>query len=109
ISPFHEASVAGCSANSTVALDQNITISPGNAPGTYYLGYKIDDQAEVAECNENNNGIFYWTVTVGSPCYYSLSSSSASYGASAAAGNFNVTADGGCSWTAAASSSWIHT
>jgi hypothetical protein len=35
-----------------------------NAPGTYYLGYKIDDENEVSECNDNNNGIFYWTVTV---------------------------------------------
>jgi hypothetical protein len=64
VSPFLEATVSGCAANGTVSLNQNITIDAGNAPGTYYLGYKIDDQDEVAECDESNNGIFSWTVTV---------------------------------------------
>jgi Subtilase family/CARDB/Bacterial Ig domain len=64
VSPFYEASVGGCPANSTTSLNQNILISAGTAPGTYYLGYKIDDENEVAECNEGDNGIYYWTITV---------------------------------------------
>jgi len=47
VSPFFEASLSGCSANSTVSLNQGITISAGTTPGTYYLGYKIDDEGEV--------------------------------------------------------------
>ncbi len=62
--PFYETAVTGCPANGTVSVNQNITIDLSTAPGTYYLGYKIDDESEVAECNENNNGIYYWTVTV---------------------------------------------
>jgi len=64
ISPFNEASVTGCAANGTVSLTNNITIGAGNVPGTYYLGYKINDENEVSECNGGNNGIYYWTVTV---------------------------------------------
>jgi hypothetical protein len=63
-SAFYEAPVAGCAGGGTVSLNQNIQISTGNPPGTYYLGYKIDDQNEVAECDKGNNGIFYWMVTV---------------------------------------------
>lgn len=62
--PFFEAPLSGCPGNGTTPLDQNITINSSTAPGTYYLGYKIDNQNEVSESNENNNGIFYWTVTV---------------------------------------------
>lgn len=64
VTPFYEQSVVGCAANGTVSLTQGVTISAANAPGTYYLGYRIDDLNEVAECNKNNNGVFYWTVTV---------------------------------------------
>lgn len=62
--PFYEAPIASCPANGTVPLNQNITIAAQNTPGTYYLGYKINDKSEVSECNDNNNGIFYWTITV---------------------------------------------
>ena len=64
---FYEAPVSGCSANGTVSVNQTITINAPTVPGTYYLGYKIDDQNEVAESNENNNGVCYWTVTVSPP------------------------------------------
>jgi hypothetical protein len=62
--PFFEAAVSGCATNGIASLNQNISISAGTAPGTYYLGYKIDDENEVTECNEGDNGIFYWTITV---------------------------------------------
>jgi hypothetical protein len=52
VSPFYEAPVAGCAGGGTASLNQNILINAGNPPGTYYLGYKIDDENEVAECND---------------------------------------------------------
>jgi len=64
VSPFYEAAINGCPADGIVSLDQAITISAGTVPGLYYLGYKIDDEKEVAECDKGDNGIFYWTVTV---------------------------------------------
>lgn len=62
--PFYEAAVSGCAANGATLLNQNITISSGTAPGIYYLGYKINEENEVNECNSGDNGIFYWTITV---------------------------------------------
>jgi hypothetical protein len=64
VSPFYEAPIASCAANGTVSLNQSIIISAPTVLGTYYLGYRINDENEVAECNTNNNGIFYWTITV---------------------------------------------
>jgi uncharacterized repeat protein (TIGR03803 family) len=63
LTPFYEEPVSGCPSNSTVSFKLNIII-PTTTPGTYYLGYKINDEHEVAECNENNNGILYWTLNV---------------------------------------------
>ena len=64
MSPFGEAPIDGCAANGTITLNQRINCFAATVPGTYYLGYKINDENEVAECNTNNNGIFYWTITV---------------------------------------------
>lgn len=64
---FYEAPISGCATPETTSISQNITISTNIAPGTYFLGYKIDDQNEVIESNESNNGIFWWTVTVLAP------------------------------------------
>ena len=64
VTPFYEATVSGCASNGTALLNQNITISAGTAPGIYYLGYKLNDESEVTECNAGDNGIFYWTITV---------------------------------------------
>jgi hypothetical protein len=64
VTPFYEAPVSGCPANGTALLNQNISISASTTPGVYYLGYKINDENEVTECNTANNGIYYWTVTV---------------------------------------------
>ena len=64
VSPFGEAPIDGCAANGTITLNQRIYRFAATVPGTYYLGYKINDENEVAECNTNNNGIFYWTITV---------------------------------------------
>lgn len=67
VSPFYETFVSGCGANGSVTITQNITIVPQNTLGTHYLGYKINDENEVTECNTGNNGIFYWTVNVQPP------------------------------------------
>jgi hypothetical protein len=64
LSAFYELRVNGCAANGTVSTNLNITISAGTTPGIYYLGYKIDDENEVNECNGGDNGIYYWTITV---------------------------------------------
>ncbi len=47
------------------------------------------------------------TVTQGSGCAFSVSPQSASVGASAATGAFQVTAPAGCAWSAASASDWI--
>ncbi|MEI6197705.1 MAG: CARDB domain-containing protein, partial [Verrucomicrobiota bacterium] len=67
LTPFHELTINGCAAKGTVSTNQNITIDPGTTPGIYYLGYKINDENDVGECSQNNNGIFYWTITVLAP------------------------------------------
>ena len=67
VSPFYQPAIGSIAGGGTAAIAPNITIDPTTTPGTYYLGYKIDVQGEVAECNENNNGIFYWTVNVQPP------------------------------------------
>lgn len=64
ITPFYESAISSCPANGTVPLNQDVTITAQTTPGTYYLGYKINDEVEVSECNVNNNGIFYWTIAV---------------------------------------------
>ncbi|MGD0059583.1 MAG: protease pro-enzyme activation domain-containing protein [Verrucomicrobiia bacterium] len=64
VSAFYETPVSGCADGGSVPISQNITIDSTTTPGTYYLGYKIDDLNEVTECNETDKGMFYWTVTV---------------------------------------------
>ena len=66
-SPIEEVPVSSCPAGGNVTINPSILISSSTPPGTYYLGYKIDDQNEVVECNKNNNGIYYGTVTVTIP------------------------------------------
>jgi hypothetical protein len=43
------------------------------------------------------------------PCSYTLSVTSASHGSTTAARFFSVTANSGCSWSAAANQTWLHT
>jgi hypothetical protein len=76
VTPFDEAAMNGCAVNGATSLNQNITISAGTTPGTYYLGYKIDDENEVRGCKGSDNGIFYWTITVLPPPLPNLTKSS---------------------------------
>jgi hypothetical protein len=66
-SVIQELPVSSCPAGGNVTINPSIPISSSTPAGTYYLGYKIDDQNEVVECNKNNNGIHYGTVTVTYP------------------------------------------
>ena len=84
VSPFYETPVNGCSTGGTVSISQDITIDPTTAQGTYYLGYKINDSNDVAECDQDNNGIYYWTLTI--PCTYVISTSSSPLGGGSTSG-----------------------
>jgi Transglycosylase SLT domain/Putative binding domain, N-terminal/Ricin-type beta-trefoil lectin domain-like len=64
VSAFYEAASSACAANGTVSVSVPVNISSTTAPGTYYLGYKIDDESEAVDCDRTNNGIWYWPITV---------------------------------------------
>ena len=107
---FYEKPVGGCIDGGSVSITQNITIDPTTSPGTHYLGYKIDDSNEVTECNENDKGIFYWTVTVlpASVCTVTVSPSSVELPAKGGSKTVKVKSFGtGCDWTAASNDSFI--
>ena len=63
-SSFFETAVSGCNSNATVSFNQQFSFDPATASGTYYLGYKIDDENELSECTTTNNGIFPFTLKV---------------------------------------------
>ena len=65
MAPFYEKSVSGCPADGSVDFSVDITINPQTPPGTYYLGYSINDENEVPDCDLESLGtIWYWTLTV---------------------------------------------
>ena len=99
LTPFYELQVNGCPANGTVSTNLNITINSATAPGTYYLGYKIDDENEIAECNEGNNGIYYWTISV-------LSSNTAQITLATVPTGLLVSLDNGASVAAPVTTNW---
>jgi hypothetical protein len=107
VSEFHEAPVSGCPKSGSVTITQNVTISTGTTPGVYYLGYNIDDSNDVAECDKENNGIFYWPVTVLPPCTFSLSATNTTFGAVGGFGSVSVTATNSCAWTATSNDGFI--
>lgn len=62
--------VAALNAGSGIAVSEVVTVPAGTTPGTYYLMFVADADAQVAEVNENNNtGSAQLTVTsaAGSP------------------------------------------
>lgn len=61
---LQEYPVAGCAAFGSVSVATQLTVPVGTPPGTWYLGYKIDNEKEILECNETDKGIFSWTVNV---------------------------------------------
>jgi hypothetical protein len=99
LTPFYELAVNGCAADGSVSNSLNITI-PAIAPGTYYLGYKIDDENEMTECNAGGNGIYYWTITVQS------SSSPVQITVATAPAGLLVSLDNGTAVAAPVTTSW---
>jgi hypothetical protein len=77
------------------------------APGIHYLGYNIDDSNEVAECDKDNNGIYYWSVNVLPPCTFPLSTTNAVFDAAGGSGSVSVSASNGCAWTATSNDGFI--
>jgi len=62
----------------------------------------------VTECNENNNGIFYWTVNVLPPCTFTLSGIIVELPAKGGSLSVKVITQGnGCAWTAVSNDSFI--
>jgi hypothetical protein len=91
-----------------VLVTNSFTIDQTVTPGIYYLGYKIDDSNEVVECNETDKGIFYWTVTVFSPCSLTVSPASVKLPAKGGSKTVKVKAKGtDCTWTAASNDPFI--
>lgn len=65
LQPFYEQKLNGCSANATISFSTDISIDPQTAPGTYYIGYRIDDENEVPQCDAaNSSTIWYWPLMV---------------------------------------------
>lgn len=53
-----DTTLMGLAGSTTMPLSNNVTI-PANTPaGNYYILFYVDDQAAVAESNENNNRVF---------------------------------------------------
>jgi hypothetical protein len=108
VSPFYKAPVSGCADGGSVSITQAVTVAQSTTPGTYYLGYKIDDLNEVAECDEDNNGIFYWAVTVSPPCPVTVSPTSITFPAKGGSKTVQVKALGtDCAWTAVSNDPFI--
>jgi hypothetical protein len=55
---------AGLAANGTGVCNGSIPVPIGLAPGAYYVGAIVDDQAQVTESNESNNARTSLTTTV---------------------------------------------
>ncbi len=107
VSAFYEAPVSGCADGGSVSITQNVTIAWLTTPGIHYLGYNIDDSNEVAECDKDNNGIFYWTVNVLRACTLALSTTNAVFDAAGGSGSVSVSASNGCAWTATSNDGFI--
>jgi len=80
----------------------------GKAVHDYALALVIQSNNRVIAVGSSNS-IFaaaaYYLQTI--PCPYSLSPTSANLPAGSGAGNFNITTEAGCSWTAVSNNSWI--
>jgi hypothetical protein len=94
------------SRNYTTSVDaKNVTSFPvtGLQDGTtYYFAATVYNEAK-AESGFSNE-VTYTTLQT---CTYSLSSSSASFGASAGSGSVAITAPGGCAWSSFSVPNWI--
>ncbi len=103
-------SPSGCRWTATTNNPDWLSISfgtSGTTSGT--VGYTAQSNANIASRSgtiQVNNKIFTVNQT-GAACSFSVSPSSASASAGGSIGNFAVNTLAGCSWTAAATASWI--
>jgi len=72
------------------------------SPGTYYADVTVYDDYGTG-CYSSQTIV----VTQGT-CTYSLSPTSANYGASGGNGSFSVSTQAGCTWNATSNNNWIH-
>ena len=87
-----------------------ITVTSGaNGSGNGTVGFSVTANPTT----QSRSGVItiggqaFNVTQTGQSCSYSISPASSSISAAAATGNFNVTAQTGCAWTAAASAQWI--
>lgn len=92
---------------SAVASDTWLhTSSTGTGNGT--VSYTVDANGGAMRSATITVGVQAFTVTQ-TACSYSLSPTSAHYGAAGGSGTFGVTTDSSCAWTAISQVSWLHT
>ena len=101
-----EIPASGCAEDGSVLVTDVCTIAQTVTPGTYYLGYKIDDLNEVTECNTDDKGIFYWTMNVFPACNVTVSPLTVALPAKGGSKTLKVKAKD-CPWTAASNDSFI--
>jgi hypothetical protein len=75
------------------------------ASGSHTLKWAYTKDGSVS--SGSDAGWLDYVVFTGSTCTYSISPTSASFGASGGSGSVSVTAPSGCSWTAGSNASWI--
>jgi len=101
---------AGCSWTAS-SNDTWITIPQGSGgTGNGSVSYSVAANSGAARSGTMTVAGQTFTVTEdagGASCSYSISPTSALFGAGAGSGSVNVTAGVGCSWTAASNATWI--
>jgi len=100
---------AGCSWSAATGQAWIHTTSTGSGNGT--VNYTVDANSGTTARSGTItvNGQSFSVNQAGITCSYTLNSASTNYGAGSQSGSFGVTAQGGCSWSAATSQAWIHT
>ena len=87
-----------------VSMDFPLTIPAG----TYQVCAEANYDRQVSESNTSNN-LFCYNISANGcpPCTYNLNSSAMSFQSGGGSGNFAVTTNICCSWTAVSNVSWI--
>jgi hypothetical protein len=86
--------------NGTTAVPVEDSIADLGAGTTYYYQLQASNSAAIV-------GGSIASFTTQAACTYSLTSTSASFGAAASSGSVGVTSPSGCSWTASSNASWL--
>ncbi|HNW90424.1 MAG TPA: CARDB domain-containing protein [Bacteroidales bacterium] len=95
-------------AGSSAASDLDFTIPDCYQCGTVYIFLVIDYLNIVNESNESNNyDSFQVQITGCVTCSYAILPTGMNFQSSGGSGNFNVTTNDCCEWTATTNDSWI--